>query len=155
MSGPNGGNELQTITIGGRKIVKTSDLVILSCAPSGASDRGTFRKNNESAGYVVPASSQFRVVAVRVINRTAADGPLLTLAYSDNDVGISASTAFTNPVYHYGAAGAYTALCENGTGKKCEVETNFVVPTGKYIGVDKQNTSSSCIVQIFGYEEAV
>lgn len=145
------------LTIAGRVFTDIDNMVLLKSYAEGTTNiRGTARKENASSGYKVPVGKKFIVKAVRLqaTNTASNANQVLIVGYSDNDVGIAASTAFTNPVYPAGsstagAVGAMTAI----SNVVQEFIMNFEVPAEKYIGIVAVATAVNYItVEIYGYE---
>jgi hypothetical protein len=146
------------LTIGGRVITDLANLIQLETQVSNANPTGTARKMAGSAGYQVPASKQFRIIAVRLnvaANAASAASPG-RLVYSDNDVGLAAGVAFTNPVY-WGSSSALANLGSLSTVATLAVQEfaimDFIVPATKYPGFS--GAGGGHYVGLFGYEEAV
>jgi len=153
-----------TLKIGGRTLTNLTNLIQLkACVEATTTVRATFRKNNATSGYVVPASKQFRVVGYKAASQGAAStsqGSIFTLGYADNDVGFDASTAFTNPVYQSTSSinaraglGSVAFLGSPGS-SNYEGVCDFVIPTGKY-PVMQGNCAAIVGVELYGYEESV
>lgn len=148
---------IPSITIAGRVFTDVENLMLLKSYAEGTTNiRGTARKQNASAGYQVPVGKKFVIKAVRVqaTNTASNANQVAIVGYADNDVGIAASTAFTNPVYPAGsstagAVGAMTAI----SNVVQEFLLNFEVPAGKYVGIVAVATAVNYItVEIYGYE---
>lgn len=142
------------LQLGERRVTDIDNLVVMGTWVNG-SDNGTFRKVNGSSGYQVPVGKKFKVIALSVLwpNATAQG---VNLCYSDNDVGPSAATALTNPVYLYGDS-TYLPVYNAGT---ADASTpfwitihNFEVPAGKYVSIDgTTGTGPNAHFQVAGYE---
>jgi hypothetical protein len=127
---------------------------------------GTFRVNGATSGYVVPASTEFVIIAAAIVTRTGAIGSgCMKLGYGDNDVGQNSASAPTTPILAIG--GNVGDGCFSSGGAHSEFRHSnfpivaiggqassfyFVVPAGKfpYMNTD-QNSTAVC----WGYERSV
>jgi hypothetical protein len=148
---------IESITCGGRNITdlsSTSGFKILTGSFDNGSTNTTLRAAFAGAGYIVPALKVYRIVCVKATSTGLA---AISLGYSDNDVGLSTVTAFTNPVSVTGGAslagldGALIVATNSAIG---EYALNASVPTGKYVGgaVVAGGTATAAVV-VYGYEE--
>lgn len=149
---------LPSIQVAGRVFTDLKNLIHLVTAVDAANSRGTFRDQNNTAGYAVPANFQLRILAVRAKSSSAVANSFLAIGYADNDVGLKSATAFTN-LKTPGAAGA-TAVAElqtttNSPASVAECLFNFVVPAGKYPCVDGSGGATLAYIELYGYLEAV
>lgn len=147
---------VSSLIVGGRVFTEVDQLINLVGYQSGATNiRATFRKTNGSAGYEVPVGKSFRVMAWEYNNQdqNVADG--LALCYTDNDVGINTSTAFTNPVWLGGDASA-AAVSTRGVQKPALQNQSgaieFLVPAGKFISMQGAATAEVRWVRLWGKE---
>ena len=143
---------IPTLSVGGRVFTDLANLLTLSgyCA-GGASPRTSFRKPATSAGYA-PSGKTFVVKAIRLNTATTAAASPLSIFYSDNDCGIGSATAATNQVYMAGAS-SVASLSQGAwvVATTYEFALNFVIPAGKFVGMENGGTFSAPIT-IFGYE---
>ena len=150
---------IPSLTIGGRVFTDLANLKILFARSAGTGAlNSSFREAGGTAGYVVPASKSFRIDAIsaKMTGTAAAGASMGQLLYSDNDAGTEGATAFTNAKY----PGNSSSLSTFGTAAsvaspglaRYEEPFNFLVPTGKYIGLIGTSATVSTIVQIYGYE---
>lgn len=138
---------VSTLTIAGYVFTDVTSLIRLygwvnanACTP---------RKVNTTAGYA-PSGVSFRMYAMRASN-TGTTGSTVRIGYADNDVGVNAGTATTNPVYNIGTAQAN--VIGNGTtsGGTFEIDLgSFSVPTTKYPFVE--STAGAFGFVIYGVE---
>ncbi len=140
-----------SLTIGGRTFTDLSNLKILKTYCNG-NNLATARAPNGTAGYTPSGSKAFRILAVEY-QSIATTSATPTLCYSDNDLGFNSAGAFTNPVYEHGASSDYIGFTDgdiNGINAKQAIQTNFLVPNGKYVGVVG---AAATVCWIYGYEE--
>lgn len=149
--------QVASLQIAGRVFTDITNLKTLVCWIDGAASGNATATKAETVaagGYVVPAGKQFRVLAWR-FHINVAVGGRIQLLYSDNDVGSGGSgTAFTNAKYQGGGSSTAGGIVTIALGI-IEYPTNFVVPTGKYVGVSNFTSVAAGSIQLFGYEEAV
>lgn len=138
-----------TITVGGKVFTDLTNLKILHCFTSSTGGNGTFRLNGTSVGYQAGANG-FQIQAVRAFTATSGIDSSGQLLYSDNDVGFNSTTAFTNPVYSYGVAGAADLLFKTGT--IFETAVNFTIPNTKYVSFAAPTATSIYSIVVYGYE---
>jgi hypothetical protein len=147
-----------SLTIGGRVFTDLTNLKILQGVANGTTNvRCSLREAGASAGYQVPVGKTFKVLAVvfQVGASAAGTSNSVAFAYSDNDVGVAASTAFTNPVYIGGNLdnGAYMPLTALSNLTKTEFSVNFDIPAGKYLGIQALSTGAVVVrATVYGYE---
>lgn len=147
---------IESITCGGRNITdlsSTSGFKILTGSFDNGSTNTTFRAANAGSGYIVPALKVYRIVCAKA---TATAGMGLAIGYSDNDVGQSTGTAFTNPISVTGGATLTgldgVVIVANTSGG--EVALNASIPTGKYVGGGvAAGAAGTAAVILYGYEE--
>lgn len=89
---------VQTFRVGGFATDTVSDIINL-WASAATLNFGTFRKSGATSGYQVAAGKQFWICQVMVMygDDTGSD-VTAAIGYADNDVGMSTTTARTNPV---------------------------------------------------------
>lgn len=90
---------IPTLMVGGRVFTDLANLIILYGYVSGATTTNcSLRKQGGSAGYTVTAGKTYTILAVRAYGSYTATvaGSFGYLGYSDNDVGVNSSTAYTN-----------------------------------------------------------
>lgn len=147
------GGNTPSLTVGGRVFTDLTNLKILKTYNNANAIATARAPNNANAGYTPSGTKAFRVLAFefQCISNTAT-AP--TLHYSDNDVGFNSSTALTNPVYEHNAGvndyAGISDLDQVGVNVRQVMQTNFLVPNGKYVGVAG---AAGCLGWIYGYEE--
>jgi hypothetical protein len=138
-----------TLTVGGRVMTDTANLIILCAEISG--NNSTFRKPNSSTGYSTPAGKTLNILAMR-ISTTAAGAQGVNLCYGDTDLGWSVVANPVTPVYYGGAiAPNYHFGGGSVSGPAMEHPVGFLVPTGKFptaIG----SGATGYMIFLFGYE---
>lgn len=150
----NFGGSVDTLVVAGRTFLDLANLKVLLTRTGAATSNGTFRELNASAGYQVPNDKKFVVKAI-VWGGQEAAGNMPTLCYSDNDVGVNSSTAFTNVVNMAAIANNMFADGPTAGSYQNMYIDDFEIPAGKYIGVADGNTTDINLFQIFGYEVLV
>lgn len=146
-----------SITIGGVVFTDIDNLIELAATNDSTAGQkySTVRLGSAAAGYAVPASKSFyiRATATFLISAAAA-AKNAYIGYADNDVGLSAAGAPTNPVYFGGSPGASYILPANVNGTfqnpRCEMAFQFTVPTGKYLFYTLSN-GLEAQVRFYGY----
>lgn len=146
-----------SLSIGGRVFTDVSNLKILGASFDAVTTvNGTFRLPNTTAGYQVPASKKFVVMAivVKIFESTAAASTIgMRLQYSDNDVGLQTSTALTNAVAVFGSnqASSFGTLANTSLSSQFQEAVYFEVPAAKYLtGINISAKVASALV--YGYE---
>lgn len=143
---------IPTLTVGGQVFTDLSNLIVLNAVVSGVgAGNATFRKSNTSAGYQVPASKTFKVMAIEFDVLVAASGGF-TLLYADNDVTQEAATAFTNPIYPAGTPNTINRFGTNTASVRLDFPFKFDIPTGKYPGITNFNNALQAGIRLYGYE---
>lgn len=151
---------IPSLTVAGRVFTDVENLIHVRGFAVGTTNvRCSLRKITGTAGYQVPVGKKFVVRAVRCVSTVSATSAdfMFLLVYSDNDVGVSSSTAFTNPIY----AGGSSNIASLGSLSEIkddvqEFVTGFEVPAGKYVGMQVLATAANYVaVDLFGYEVAV
>lgn len=148
---------MPTLTIGGKVLTDLRNVIRLNAFATGTSTvRSTARLDSASSGYQVPATKSLRIIAARFRNGGGTIAQV-AIGYSDNDVGITASTALTNGVFASGSATVATtvpAVAAVAFAGLAEASLNFVVPTGKYVVMQKDTTSNVDMqCELYGYLE--
>lgn len=147
---------IDTLTVGGRVFTDLTNLIILGMA-NGGGFNSTFRKqyptNVTGAGYQVTGGKSLTLWAAQIL---ALGADNIQILYSDNDVGLSSGTAFTNPVYPHGNTGYYIWSSTGGvniaTSFKAwhDINMHFVIPAAKYVScIIGTNTTAA---NVYGYE---
>lgn len=150
---------IPSLTVAGRVFTDLENLTHLRGFAEGTTTvRASFRKLTAVAGYQVPTGKKFVVKAIRCCSTVSSSNAnlMFLLAYSDNDVGINSSTAFTNAVYVGGSSNLASigGLSEVKDDVQ-EFVTNFEIPAGKYVGMQAlASAANSVSVDLFGYEVA-
>lgn len=139
---------IPTITVGGMVFTDLSTLIVLGTL-AGSGNRGTFRNTAASSGYSVTSGKTLTIWAIDIVSTQPTSDIEVTLAYSDNDVGFASATAFTNPVYEFGATNQFHGLAP-AYGSRGSWATKFPVPAAKYPGVLNSNGQAS--IYAYGYE---
>lgn len=133
------GRQKDSLEVGGRTIIGLSSVLQLAARvdSGGSASQASFRLPNGTAGYAVPANFQMRVLAIRAIGADA--DATVGLRYSDNDCGVASNTSPTNAVNCYGSASIDVVGYNSAmSGQRAyEAPLDFVVPAGKYLGVNK------------------
>lgn len=152
---------IPTLTVGGRVFTDLDNLITLVAqeGASATSQNCTFRKVGVTGGYVVPALTTFKLIAIKIVSVTATAGANangnLDILYADNDVGFGTNTAFTNPVYLGGDSSSVVRFQSLiATGQSSEFVINFDIPAGKYPAIAGQFavTGQEDMVIAYGYE---
>lgn len=141
----------KSLTIGGRTFdaAEIAAGVWLYGPVTTASRYSTVREYTNTAGYVVPGGVSLTIHAM-IITSTA--GSVLAggiVGYGDNDIGIDAAAAPTNPVWIPSGASLNSFLGNVNTGGnfvQMAFPLKFVVPTGKYPAVRLSQANSNCIL---------
>jgi len=143
-----------SLLVGGELFTDLVNLKKLVAGTGAADTNSTFRENNGTSGFVVPANFKLVVKAIRCQAKLAAVSTNV-LCYSDNDVGMGTTTAFTNQVTCGGDADCAFKLPAT-IGQVIEFGgLNFEVPAGKYLGFSDSDASGAALIQAFGYLVAV
>lgn len=125
--------------LGERKIVNAnaSNLIILGGYMNG-SGKMTYRRPNDTAGYLVPSANGLSIVGYQ-INATVAGGASVQLGYCDTDIGFNSASALVNPIYQFGDANYcfYRNPGVAGSGPNPGISSAgaiaFLVPLNKYV----------------------
>lgn len=136
----------KTLTVGGRTFTESEITafesgttgVILYGTLTGSNKYATFRKQDSSSGFQVPAGKTLTIVAIRIWCETASVVFGTQVLYGDNDVGINTATQPTTPVYIGGGSSTNTAFIPAGqtpNNSFAETSLNFSVPQNKYPAV--------------------
>lgn len=146
---------IETVTVGGRVFTDMQNLIILTTGTIGGALNGTLRQigSQSGAGYTPSGANNFRALAVRAVGYTAGTG--IELAQSDNDVGIQAATALTNPVYfgtEDSGGGVPMLFTPNVSNGQDERAISGLILNGKFCSA--VTTSTGALVIVYGYEEA-
>lgn len=82
---------------------------------STSGNRATFRLAGQSSGYQVPTGKTFYATKVSIMDiGVQSDNTSVTLGYSDTDLGMNSSTAFTNAVSVIGDLAGASAAAAGG-----------------------------------------
>jgi hypothetical protein len=139
------------ISIGGRVFTDLDNLIMLYGWTAGSTTiRTSLRLANGTAGYQVPASRTLKIMAAKIVPcaATPTGQVVATPCYSDNDVGMESSTAFTNPIYLGGDVGMGLATAgASDNYPEFGVVLDFDVPTGKYPGFQ----GGACVTSLIFY----
>ncbi len=144
---------IDTLTIGGR--VFTDLTTILCLYTKGTStNRCTFRLygSQSGAGYVVTGGKTLRIYAYYLQSPSASVVSAL-IAQTDNDIGLGAATAFSNPIY-FGTESSTTAdpiQIPAATTQSQAASPLGKVLAGKYLSLDN-NGGGTSLVTAYGYE---
>ncbi len=142
---------VDTITVGDRSFTDLTNIIILHGITATTNGRCTLRKATGSAGYPVTAAKTLHVYAIRVTS-TAASEIKGVMAQTDNDVGMSSATAFTNPVYFAGALTVDMGSSLANIGASYTLACDFTVAAGKFLSYDDNNSGQAAIIVAYCYE---
>lgn len=148
---------IPSITVGGLVLTDLTNLIVLA-GEVFTNSRTSFRLPTASSGYAVTTGKTLKVHAMR-LNFQGTGGDAIFLTYSDNDVGFSSATAFTNSVPYAGTtnrpfpygSGSQGNAAANTNGSTEYSGIYFNVPATKYLGAQSTATNLSGI-QAFCYE---
>ena len=135
---------IPTITAGGRIFTDLTTIISL-VSQAGTTNGGTFRKPGITSGYAVTSGKTLTVGAM-VFYATANVG--MKIAQTDNDIGLDASTAFTNPVYLGSSSGLTFPIFAT---LPLGFAPNFPVAATKYLSF-ANNSSGTTWALAYGYE---
>lgn len=146
---------LPSITVGGRVFTDLKNLIVLRTAITnvGGATNGTGRLNTGSAGYQVTAGKTLKIKAVRAFGQTFTAAGGFYVCYSDNDVGVVSTTAFTNAKYSGNSSSLAICLNVNAIGVWYETAFDFDVPATKYAGAQQSSGTYQGMIEYYGYEE--
>jgi hypothetical protein len=138
--------------------VAYSSLIRLRGMVVGAT-RTTLRNGIAAAGYQITAGKSFKCLYA-IMHTFGSAGAGVRLAYSDNDVGQTSATAFTNAVYFAtgGTSGDNVACIPPMVGTAGYPSEGFIVDlqgytavAAKYIGI-AGTTNEGIFIELVGYE---
>lgn len=146
---------MPALSIGGRVFTDLANLKILRTAITnvGGATNGSGRLNTGSAGYQVTAGKTLKVKAVRCFGQTFTAAGIFYICYSDNDVGLVSTTAFTNATYSGNNTSLAVSLSVNAGGIWYETAYDFDIPAQKYPGAQLATGTYQAMVEFYGYEE--
>ncbi len=153
MPGPQIGGQVATLEVAGRTIIGLTNLIVLHSYMA-AQVFTTARLGNGTAGYVVPAQKQLRIVAVLTQVVTANAGSRYYCGYGDTDVGINSVAAPTNNVSVAGASTTGIVREGNAVGNT-SVAIDFIVPAGKYVYAASTNAGQTAGMMFYGILEDI
>ncbi len=161
---------IQNFRVGGFATDDPDDFIQLSATFDDSADVSTFRKAGASAGYQITSNLKFYICKIAITSTSGnASDDAIALGFADNDVGISTTTARTNPVDVIGEPENTTIGTIGGFGYNASItgllaEANnagnplcfLAIPAnatgkflyGKYIGASVNNPS----MHITGFE---
>lgn len=148
---------IDTLTVGGRVFSNLSSLIQLyGCVLSATNRYTSFRKPNTTSGYA-PSGVTFRVCAITAQSYITNTQNAASIYYADNDSGIASTTAPVNPVYVGGSAGNSGLISEllaatTTVGDETIYILDFVIPSGKFLGVDNNAQANQVVYKVYGYE---
>lgn len=145
-----------TLEVGGRVFTDLSTLKTIATLNGGASgSQSNFRLMTGSSGYTPSGSTALKVKAMKITPETGSTG-LVDLVYSDNDVGLSTTTAFTNPVRVCGTSNFHfvsPAFSSTQSFQNTEYPMEWTVPNAKYAGIGGPGAGVIVVAFLYGYEE--
>jgi hypothetical protein len=150
------GSAIPYLTVGGRVFTDLKNLVVVTGGFDGTNTNSSCREWNGSAGYQVPVGKRLVIFAAQVNCIIFTTTCFYTICYSDNDVGVYGTTAFTNKVTLGNSASsiAYMPIV-SAVGKTEQAGVLGIVPAQKYVGLCKNIGDAYTLVTLFGYLEAV
>lgn len=107
--------------------------------------------SRSGAGYQVPVGKTFKIVAIKVIAKTAANVGM-TVCQTDADIGLGVNTAFTNPIFAGTESASADYLIQTpaaSVGSEGDLAIVATVGAGKFVGVQIGDVG---VGYVWGYE---
>lgn len=149
---------VDSVQIGGRIFTNLSSglgglIQLHGHVTNGTNTNTSFRKGAGVAGYA-PSGVAFRVIAIVMTNFATVTAISSSYFYSSNDLGISSTTAITGQTYFGGnVLTSEIQPASTVAGAVAVLNTDFVVPSGQYLGATNQGQANEFDFQAYGFEQ--
>lgn len=138
------------MTVGGRVFTDLTTIISL-CGYCSSNRQFTLRKPGVGSGYAVTTGKTLTIHAAKISCTSPAGFYGFECVQSDNDIGVDSATAFTNPVYQFGAATPIMGLNTSSGASEMEYgQIAFPVSALKYPGI--YTNVGNIQVYAWGYE---
>lgn len=154
---PTNPTSIASLNMAGRTITDFKNLIKLVGFCNGSALSTTFRKVDETSGYLPSGTKGFRPVLLTWYPTViTAAGDSITYSYGDADVGLNSASAITNPVYPGGSTntGQITVGATSTVGNQYAViPPPFKTINGKYTNATCNQANTAFRMTLYGYEE--